>query len=96
MINKNNDINSAISSIVSRYRGDKSLRIFAEELGEKMPESISHQTIKNWEDGLRRPGYYEMLAIALHNDDWRRQMALEILQVLKPEFYTPDQIKIVS
>lgn len=68
-----------------------SLRTFADELSKKMPETISHQTIKNWEDGFRVPSYYLILAIALHNDDWRRQFALEILQVLKPEYYTPDQ-----
>jgi hypothetical protein len=91
----NNSDRQAISMIVARHRGEMSLREFAAKLTDKMPEPISHQSIKNWEDGTTEPPYYLMLAIALHNDDWRRQMALEILQVLKPRFYTPDQLKII-
>ena len=81
----------SISLIVARHRGEKSLREFAADLSSNMPKSISYQTIKNWEDGATKPGYYEILAIALQNDDWRRQFALEILAVLKPELYKPDQ-----
>jgi len=83
--------NQSISLIVARHRGEKSLRDFAADLSVKMVEPISYQTIKNWEDGATRPAYYLVLAIALHNDDWRRTFALEILAVLKPELYQPDQ-----
>ena len=86
-------VKQSISLIVIRHRGQKSLREFAADLSCKMPESISYQTIKNWEDGATKPGYYEILAIALQNDDWRRQFALEILAVLKPELYQPDQLQ---
>ncbi len=79
-----------ISEIVSKYRGEKSLREFAGELSSKMVEPIPHQSIKNWEDGII-PAYNTILLIALQNDDWRRQFALEILEVLKPELYKPDQ-----
>lgn len=89
-------MNNSIMMIVARYRGEKSLRVFAAELGEKMPETISHVTIKNWEDGVNKPGYYEMLAIAIYNDDWRRKMALEILAILKPDYYAPDPLTIAS
>jgi hypothetical protein len=85
-----------IPTIISKYRGEKSLRTFAAEVSERMPEPITYQTIKNWEDEVTRPSYYFMLAIALHNDDWRRTMALEILAVLKPGYYTPDQLKIIT
>ena len=85
-----------IPEIISKYRGEKSLRDFAADLSSRMPESISHQTIKNWEDGTTKPGYYEMLAISLHNADWRRQFALEILAVLKPEYFQPDTIQKIS
>ncbi|OGC95327.1 MAG: hypothetical protein A2W25_05265 [candidate division Zixibacteria bacterium RBG_16_53_22] len=81
-----------ISEIISKYRGDKSLRDFATDLSEKMPESISHQTIKNWEEGIK-PQYYTILAIFITYDDWRGAFALEILRVLKPELYKPDPIK---
>jgi hypothetical protein len=95
-MNTDNIASKSISLIVARHRGEKSLRDFAADLSSKLPESISHQTIKNWEDGNNKPAYHLMLAIALHNDDWRRQMALEILEVLKPSYYTPDQLKIIS
>src|SRR4030042_1716860 len=96
IINMNyiNSMNQSISSIVARYRGEKSLREFAADLSSKMPELISQQTIKNWEDGGTKPSSNLMLAIALNNDDWRRQFALDILAVLNPEFYSPDPIRI--
>jgi hypothetical protein len=34
-----------------------------------------------------------MLAVALHNNDWRRQMALEILAILRPDTMAPDAIQ---
>ena len=83
-----------ISEIVSKYRGEKSLREFAADLSSKMDKPITYQTIKNWEDGTHLPEYYFILAIALQNDDWRRQFALDILAVLNPEFYSPDPIRI--
>lgn len=89
-------LKQSISLIVIRHRGEKSLREFAADLSSGMPESISHQTIKNWEDGVTKPEYYEILAIALHNDDWRRDFALQILRVLKPELYQTDQPNIHS
>lgn len=80
----------SIPTIVSKYRGEKTLREFAAEVSEKLADPITYQTIKNWEDGAFIPSYYFILAVAMHNDDWRRDMALEILAVLKPELYTPD------
>lgn len=88
-MNNNDLVNRSISSIISRYRGEKSLRDFAAELSSRMPVPISYQSIKNWEDGSTKPAFYITLAIALHNDDWRRKMALEILAVISPDFI-PD------
>lgn len=83
-------IKQSISLIVKRYRGEKSLREFAFDISHKLPDPISYTTIKNWEDKVFLPAYYPILAIALHNDDWRRKFALEILDVLKPEYFSPD------
>ena len=96
--NSNNKeiVKQSISLIVTRYRGEKSLRDFAADLSSKLPEPISYVSIKNWEDKVFIPAYYPMLAIALHNDDWRRQFALEILAVLKPELHNPDLTNISS
>jgi hypothetical protein len=91
MVNKIESINNSIPSIVSRYRGEKSLKEFAANLSGNMPKLVSYQSIKNWEDGIYKPAFYLILAIALHNDDWRRQFALDILAVLKPEYYLLDQ-----
>lgn len=90
-MNNNDVVKNSISLIVTRYRGDKSLREFAGQLSEKTPQPISHVTIKNWEDKVFVPEYYPMLAIAMHNDDWRRTFALEILAVLKPEQYQAEK-----
>ena len=80
-----------IPEIVSKYRGEKSLREFAAELSNGMPIPITHQTIKNWEDGLWKPSYYFILRISEQNIDWRRDFAFDILEVLKPEPYIPYQ-----
>ena len=90
-MNNTDLVKQSISIIVTRHRGEKSLRDFANDLSARMVEPISYQTIKNWEDGTFIPAYNTVLAIALQSDDWRRQFALEILAVLKPEFYKPDQ-----
>jgi len=95
-MNNTDLVRQSISLIVTRYRGEKSLRDFASDLSSKMPESISYQTIKNWEDGATKPRYYEISAIALQNEDWRRQFALEILAVLRPDLYKPDQPNVSS
>jgi len=72
MKNKNNH---PIPVIVKSYRGEKSLRKFAAELSEKLPEKISYQSIKNWEDGRHIPNYYEFGEVARIYDDWRRTLA---------------------
>lgn len=99
IINQVNNINQdneymTIPEIITKYKGSNTLRGFAELISEKMIEPISYQTIKDWEDGNYLPRYYTILPIALHYDDWRRQMALEILSVLKPELHNPEQLNI--
>ncbi len=83
-------IKQSISIIIARYRGDKSLRKFAAEISEKLPGRISHQTIKNWQDGIYAPSYREFYMIANLNDDWRRSMALELMKILRPDLHIPD------
>ncbi len=91
-----NIASQSISMIVKRYRGEKSLRDFAGDLSSRMDKPITYQTIKNWEDGTRQPDYYFILAVSLQNDDWRRQFALEILAVIKPELYSGKKLKRIS
>ena len=82
MKNKNS---YSVQLIFKSYRGGKSLRKFAAELSEKLPEKISYQSIKNWEDGRYIPNYYEFGEVARIYDDWRRTLALEIRQALRQD-----------
>jgi len=95
--NENKDIlKQSVSLIVIRYRGEKSLREFAGDLSSKMPEPISYSIIRDWENKIYLPRYYTILPIVLNYEDWRRQFALEILAVLKPDLYKPDQPNVSS
>jgi len=91
IMKKPEDVNLSISKIITHYRKNRelTLRAFAAQLSEKMPERISYQTIKNWEDGKFRPDYYKFLFMAETFVDWRRSMALEIVQALRPDLYNP-------
>lgn len=81
-----------IPEIVRKYRTkhDASLRAFADMLSGNAPQSVTHQTVSNWENGVHPPSYMYLLSLALFNDDWRREFALECLAVVKPEYYAPD------
>jgi transcriptional regulator with XRE-family HTH domain len=82
-----------LTQIISKYRAERelSLRDFAAQLGKDLPETISHQTIKNWEDGVTKPSYYLIYAIAMNTFDWRRDMAFEILAVLRPDLHPVEE-----
>lgn len=90
----------AVADIVYAYRyllgedgGPLSLRGFAAELTTLLAEfddSISHQTIKNWEDRVHLPRVYFMMQVRLMApNDWRRDFAQDILAALRPKMYTP-------
>jgi len=76
------------SEIVKRYRMNQqlSLRKFAAQLGEELKNGVSHQTIKDWEDGEYAGHVYFFLAVAMRYKDWRRDFAFECLSVIYPEF----------
>lgn len=82
--------NNSVTQIIKSYRGAKSLRKFAAELSEKLPDKISYQSIKNWEDGRYIPNYYEFGEVARTYDDWRHTLALEIRQALRPDHSDPE------
>lgn len=85
-----------ITQIVRKYRvqHDASLRSFADMLSGNAPQSVTHQTVKNWEDGTHLPNYYYLLSLAIHNTDWRREFALECLAVMKPDYFARDVDKV--
>jgi hypothetical protein len=90
----------AVSDIVYAYRhllgedgAPLSLRAFAAELNYvlvEMEDSISHQTIKNWEDRVHLPRVYFMMQVeVMAPHDWRRDFAQDILAALRPKLYEP-------
>ncbi len=86
-------IKKSISLIIAHYRGDKSLRKFAAEINEILPDPISHQTVKNWQDQVHIPDWNAFYVIACIYSDWRRSMAVKIMNVLKPDMHNPDLAK---
>lgn len=76
--------------ITREYRKQRkfSLRAFAEALGNGSQE-ISHQTIKNWEDGTNEPDFSFVMTLVMKTRDWRMDFALDLLAAMKPEIYEP-------
>ena len=90
----------AVADIVFAYRqvlgtggAQLSLREFARALNEVLAvfgDSISHQTVKNWEDRVHLPRTYFMIQVGLESpNDWRRDFAQDILAALRPNLYQP-------
>lgn len=79
--------------VVRKYRVQQklSLRKFAQALTEGLNHGIeiSHQTIKNWEDGVTEPDFSYVLNLALTVHDWRGDFAFDLLSAIKPEIYQP-------
>ncbi|MBN2502504.1 MAG: hypothetical protein JXB38_17110 [Anaerolineales bacterium] len=90
----------AISEIVHAYRmiqGDDkrplSLRDFSQALSDILEPyggSVSHQSVKNWEDRTHLPHHFFMMQIVFHAPmDWRRDFAQDVLAALNPKLYQP-------
>lgn len=100
MIKTTLPIRRAVSQIVREYRilagtsdAEATLRAFAASLTEAMQtlgRRISHQSIKNWEDGRYLPDGFAMLRLSqAANYDWRGSFAEDILAALYPDAYQP-------
>ena len=90
----------AVAGIVQDYRRRYSpsdrplpLRAFAQALSEVVAPfggKVSHQTIKNWEDGRHLPATFLLTQIAFHaGRDWRGEFAQDLLSILQPGRYQP-------
>ena len=76
-----------VEQIVKNFRGEISLRDFAESLTAGIEGlSISYQTISNWENGTK-PDKWTLVQIAIRTSDWRQEFALEVLCNLDPRQY---------
>ena len=74
--------------ITRRYMKGKSVRQFARELTEGIVGvTVSHQSIQNWAHSATCPDRFLMTAIVMTAQDWRYDFAMEMLQVVAPEFY---------
>jgi hypothetical protein len=90
----------AVADIVYAYRylaGEDgkplSLRAFAEAYNEVLApfgESVSHQTIKNWEERIHLPRVpFVLMAEMSSPPDWRRDFSQDLLSALRPKLYRP-------
>ena len=90
----------AVAEIVYAYRqvmgadgAPLSLRAFARALNpalEVFGDSVSHQTIKNWEDRVHLPRTYFIIQIGVQSpNDWRRDFSQDILSALRPDLSQP-------
>lgn len=82
-----------IQYIVKKYRQQRglSLRRFAEAVTSdlNLGMDISHQTIKNWEDGTHQPQFSFLMNLAMTARDWRMGFAFDCLAALRPAVYEP-------
>ena len=96
-------IKQAIANIVHEYRvllgnhyTPMSLRAFSDALSETLSAvdaSISHQTIKNWEDERFTPSkilIHQILQLAPNG--WQKDFALDVLGILQMDKYEPVTI----
>jgi hypothetical protein len=90
----------AISAIVKTYRRLQrrrahplSFRDFAAALSgvlEPIGGTVSHQTVKNWEDETHIPKAFTMKLLVSHGkNNWQKDFAGDVLAVLHPEEYAP-------
>lgn len=78
-----------VARIVAETRSARklSLRDFAAEFSGPM-SSLSHQVVKDWEDG-QPPRVRTILPMIMLFDDWRRDFALDLLAALNPGVNVP-------
>ena len=84
-----------IPSIVRKYREQQHLtyRSMAEAISERLPRPLTYQTVYAWETGKYRPRYYMIQALAIYYQDWRAEMAREIMAVMTPELYGATDVQ---
>ena len=100
-LKKQPDARLLTRQVVRKYRARLGVRKhplsfarFAEELSRPIQHlglKVSHQTVKNWEDGLHRPDYFFTQQLANHapQRSWQRAFAMDLLAVQWPDLYAP-------
>ena len=79
-----------IQTIIKKYREEKLLTMqeLADALASGSGEIVSVPSVQQWESGKHIPQKYIWVKLALNTTDWRRDMALDVLAVLDPEFHS--------
>lgn len=86
------DIVFAYRQIVGQPGRPASLREFSQALSaalEPLGGTVSHQTVKNWEDRANLPKITLLRQLTLYARDWRRDFALDMLAAMQPEDHAP-------
>lgn len=89
----------AVSDIIFAYRQvhsskphPLSFRQLSEEINKAIKgkhNTISYQTIKNWEDRMHLPRVYTLYKIALIANGWISDLAYDLLAAVRPQRYQP-------
>lgn len=85
-------MDSQIQKIVMMYRAQQSLNQeqFAEALtADLVDESLSKMTISHWEAGSRKPNPIFCIRLSMKYDDWRADLAFDLLAAMIPDAYKP-------
>lgn len=83
-----------ISKIVKKYRGEKSLRDFSDELTNGLDTvTISYQSVFHWEHGEYMPKVNTLLTLISQTDDWRRKFAGELLKIVDDFVYSKINVQ---
>ena len=75
-----------IPEIICKYRTEQGLTQteFANALVEHIPGGLTKQAVRLWETGQQNPSLYFLITLTLSYNDWRHDLALECLSVVRP------------
>lgn len=77
-----------IPEIIKKYRKENKLtqEAFAARLIDGLPgATLGKQAVNLWECGKTKPLFGFMIAVQLTYNDWRSEMACEVINVLRPD-----------
>jgi transcriptional regulator with XRE-family HTH domain len=89
---------TTIPEIVKKYRQEQqlTLREFAEALTTCCGESVTYQTIHNWENGVHKPSKWILVRTLRKCGDWRFDCADECLSVIDPKIWGDISTEMIS
>lgn len=73
-----------VAQVLDKYKRSWSFREYAKQINKGGIVLVSHQNIWMWMNGTHVPNYTTFLPMYLLYQDWRRDMAEEIINILFP------------